>query len=219
MTAAHATIARDFEPADLRPLLDACGIDRTVLVQSACTDGDTMRCSPRRQSTTGSRPSPRGSISSRLRRRRRGSTFWRTAGVARDSSPDPRGARSPLDPADAVLESLAAVEERGLVLELPCVFPRHLGRPARARAALPASDDRDRPPRQAAARHGADGRLGRDAPPGGRASERLRQGLRAQHDAASRVGSARICSRRSRSPSSASAPTGSCAGATGRSRC
>ena len=27
----------------------------------------------------------------------------------------------------AVLESLAVVEERGLVLELPCVFPRHLG--------------------------------------------------------------------------------------------
>ena len=26
-----------------------------------------------------------------------------------------------------VLESLAVVEERGLVLELPCVFPRHLG--------------------------------------------------------------------------------------------
>ena len=41
MTPEHAAIARDFEPADLRPLLDACGIDRTVLVQSACTDGDT----------------------------------------------------------------------------------------------------------------------------------------------------------------------------------
>jgi len=37
----HAVIARDFEPSDLRPLLDACGIDRTILVQSACTDKDT----------------------------------------------------------------------------------------------------------------------------------------------------------------------------------
>ncbi len=26
-----------------------------------------------------------------------------------------------------MLESLAIVEERGLLLELPCVFPRHLG--------------------------------------------------------------------------------------------
>ena len=41
MTPEHAAIARDFEPADLRPLLDACGIDRTILVQSACTDSDT----------------------------------------------------------------------------------------------------------------------------------------------------------------------------------
>ena len=41
MTPEHATIARDFDPSDLRPLLDACGIDRTILVQSACTDGDT----------------------------------------------------------------------------------------------------------------------------------------------------------------------------------
>ena len=37
----HAVIARDFEPSHLRPLLDACGIDGTILVQSACTDTDT----------------------------------------------------------------------------------------------------------------------------------------------------------------------------------
>ena len=41
MTPEHAVIARDFDPSDLRPLLDACGIDRTILVQSACTDRDT----------------------------------------------------------------------------------------------------------------------------------------------------------------------------------
>ena len=41
MTPEHAVIARDFDPSDLRPLLDACGIDRTILVQSSCTDGDT----------------------------------------------------------------------------------------------------------------------------------------------------------------------------------
>ena len=41
MRPAHAAIARTFEPADLRPLLDACGIDSTILVQAACTDADT----------------------------------------------------------------------------------------------------------------------------------------------------------------------------------
>src|SRR5690349_9851720 len=37
----HAAIARDFGPSDLRPLLEASGIDRTIVVQSACTDSDT----------------------------------------------------------------------------------------------------------------------------------------------------------------------------------
>jgi L-fuconolactonase len=41
MTAEHAEIDRPFEPADLEPLLRECGIDRTVLVQSACEDRDT----------------------------------------------------------------------------------------------------------------------------------------------------------------------------------
>jgi len=127
MTAAHATIARDFEPADLRPLLDACGIDRTVLVQSACTDGDT--------DAMFAQAAEHDWIAA--------VTAWvdllSPAAAARLEvlalQPSLRGIRHLIheepDPhwilQDAVLESLAALEERGLVLELPCVFPRHLG--------------------------------------------------------------------------------------------
>jgi L-fuconolactonase len=128
MTAAHATIARDFEPADLRPLLDACGIDRTVLVQSACTDGDT--------DAMFAQAAEHDWIAA--------VTAWvdllspATAAARLDVlalQPALRGIRHLIheepDPHwilhDAVLESLAALEERGLVLELPCVFPRHLG--------------------------------------------------------------------------------------------
>ena len=128
MTPEHATIARDFDPSDLRPLLDASGIDRTILVQSACTDGDTdamfaqaaehswiagvtawvdlrsCATAEARLDVLASRPALRG-IRHLIH-----------------EEPDPRWILHP-----GVLESLAVVEERGLVLELPCVFPRHLG--------------------------------------------------------------------------------------------
>ncbi|HEV8459215.1 MAG TPA: amidohydrolase family protein, partial [Gaiellaceae bacterium] len=41
MSAEHAAIDRAFEPPDLRPLLGACGVDMTVLVQSASEDRDS----------------------------------------------------------------------------------------------------------------------------------------------------------------------------------
>jgi predicted TIM-barrel fold metal-dependent hydrolase len=36
----HGGIARPFVPEDLEPLLARAGVDRTILVQSACADGD-----------------------------------------------------------------------------------------------------------------------------------------------------------------------------------
>ena len=42
MTDEHAAINRAFEPSDLEPLLAACGVQRTVLVQAAATDLDTI---------------------------------------------------------------------------------------------------------------------------------------------------------------------------------
>jgi L-fuconolactonase len=128
MGAEHAAIDRAFGPDDLRPLLDACGIGATVLVQAACSDADT------------------DSLFEHARRHE-----WIgavTAWVALDSpglasarldelatEPKLRGIRHLIhDERDAhwilrarVLESLALLEARALLLELPCVFPRHLG--------------------------------------------------------------------------------------------
>jgi L-fucono-1,5-lactonase len=128
MTSEHSAIARDFEPADLLPLLDACEIDRTVLVQSACTDSDTDAMFAHAKENP-----------------------WICAVTAWVDLLSPPKAEARLDvlagrPAlrgirhliheevdphwilrERVLESLRGVAGRGLLLELPCVFPRHLG--------------------------------------------------------------------------------------------
>jgi L-fuconolactonase len=124
----HSAIARDFEPSDLRPLLDACGIDRTIVVQSACTDRDTdamlehAAAYPWICAVTAwvDLLSPE----------------WTRARLGVLSrAPVVKGIRHLIhEEADPhwilqapVLESLGVVAEHGLVLELPCVFPRHLG--------------------------------------------------------------------------------------------
>jgi L-fuconolactonase len=124
----HAPIARDFEPADLRPLLDACGIDTTVLVQASCTDEDTdsMFEHAAAHSWIGA-VTAWVDLSSAERTRTRLDSL--------ETEPKLRGIRHLIheehDPhwilKASVLDSLAIVEERRLVLELPCVFPRHLG--------------------------------------------------------------------------------------------
>ena len=128
MRPAHAAIARTFEPADLRPLLDACGIDSTILVQAACTDTDTDTMFQQADANT-----------------------WIGAVTAWVDLTDPHRARARLDRLarrpkfrgirhliheeddphwilrENVLESIALLEDRHLVLELVCVYPRHLG--------------------------------------------------------------------------------------------
>ena len=55
--------------------------------------------------------------------------------------------------APMVLESVAAARgSTAWILELPAVFPRHLGDVPELARSIPRPDDRDRPPRQAAAR-------------------------------------------------------------------
>ena len=217
----HAAIARDFEPADLRPLLDACGIDGTILVQAACTDSDTdaMFAQAAEHAWIGA------------------VTAWvdllspeRTRARLDALAPEPalRGIRHLIhEEADPhwilrapVLESLAVVEERGLVLELPCVFPRHLGDVPELAQRFPGLtiviDHLGKPP-LATGRMGDWSALLRRA---AELAERLRQGLGPEHDARlarlDRIGPAK---RPSRSRSTASGPTGSCAAATGRSPC
>jgi L-fuconolactonase len=124
----HAAIARTFTPEELRPLLDAEGIAQTILVQAACSDEDT------------------DAMFEHAARH-----DWIAAVVAWVPLLEPERASARLDELSSqpklrgirhlihdeedphwilqgpVLESLALLEERGLVLELPAVFPRHLG--------------------------------------------------------------------------------------------
>jgi L-fuconolactonase len=124
----HDPIARAFGPEDLEPLRRAAEIDRTILVQSACSDGDTE-----------------------LMLEHAGRHDWIAAVVAWIplEQPDRAAARLEMfvqqpkvrgirhlshDEPDPhwilrpnVLESLALLEEQELVLELPAVFPNHLG--------------------------------------------------------------------------------------------
>ncbi len=127
MTDEHAAIARAFEPPDLEPLLADCGVGRTVLVQSAATDEDTDYMFEVA-----------------------GEVDWVGAIVGWCRLDDPVAARRRLDELQArpkfrgirhlihqehdphwilrpsVAAGLALLEERGLLLELPAVYPNHL---------------------------------------------------------------------------------------------
>lgn len=138
MTDDHAVIRRTFEPEDLEPLLARAGVSRTVLVQAACSDSDTdfMFELAARQPWIG------------------GVVAWvdlRSPGRARErldelsAQPALRGIRHLIhdepDPhwilRDDVLESVALLEQRRLILELPCVYPRHLDDVPRLAAGFP----------------------------------------------------------------------------------
>jgi L-fucono-1,5-lactonase len=128
MTGDHAAIARVFEPSDLEPLLVECGVESTVLVQSAASDEDTdylfeiagavdwvgaivgwcrlddPGAARRRLDELQDRPKLRG-IRHLIHQ-----------------EPDPHWILRP-----TVAAGLALLEERGLLLELPAVYPNHLG--------------------------------------------------------------------------------------------
>jgi L-fuconolactonase len=123
----HAAISAAFEPRQLRPLMTAAGVEATILVQAANLDEDTdfmFEHAARHD--------------------------WIAAVVAWVALDDPARASERLEELEAqpklrgirhlihdepdphwilqaaVIESLALLEERGLLLELPAVFPRHL---------------------------------------------------------------------------------------------
>lgn len=128
MTAEHARIARTFEPADLEPLLRENDIARTVLVQASCTDADTQA-----MLAQAAEHDWIGAVVGWVDLRSPTAAGRRLQELSQE--PKLRGIRHLIHEEDdphwilqpAVLESLALLEERGLVLELPCVFPRHLG--------------------------------------------------------------------------------------------
>ena len=128
MRPAHAAIARTFEPPDLRPLLDACGIDSTILVQAACTDTDTDTMFQQADANTWI-----GAVTAWVDLTNPHRARARLDRLAR--RPKFRGIRHLIHEEDDahwilrenVLESIALLEDRHLVLELVCVYPRHLG--------------------------------------------------------------------------------------------
>jgi L-fuconolactonase len=128
LTDEHAPIARAFEPDDLAPLLTDANVGEAILVQSACLDADTAvmlehaarhdwiaavvgwvaLAEPARAAERLDELAPQAKL--------RGIRH-----LAHDE-PDPHWILRP-----PVLESVRLLEERGLILEVPAVFPRHLG--------------------------------------------------------------------------------------------
>ncbi|MGA2006065.1 MAG: amidohydrolase family protein [Solirubrobacteraceae bacterium] len=125
MSADHTAIARPFGPSDIMPLLERNGVDAVILVQGACLDSDTDYL-----------------VGEAAR------NDWIAALTAWVCLEDPDRAARRLDELasspklravrhlshnepdhwltrPAVLESIAIVEERDLILEIPVVFPRH----------------------------------------------------------------------------------------------
>ena len=212
----------DFEPDDLRPLLDTCGVGATILVQASCTDTDTdamfaqaaahpwigavtawvdllsARAHPDRLDALESEPKLRGI---RHLIHEEADPHWILRGRR---AREPRGGGGAAGSCSSFrvsspTTSVTYPSSHGGFPELTIVID-HLGKPPLA--------------------HRADGRMGGTDPPCSRLRERGRQGLGSEHDAAD-VGVERIghAMRRSRSRSTASDPTGSCAAATGRIPC
>jgi L-fuconolactonase len=126
MTPAEEAIARPFGPDDLEPLLDRNGIDAVVLVQGACLDSDTdYLCSE------AERQPWIGAVTAWLELDDPGRVAVRLEELMR--RPKVRAVRHLIHNEDdghwivrePVLESLVLVEQAGLVLELPVVYPRH----------------------------------------------------------------------------------------------
>jgi L-fuconolactonase len=127
MTAEHEAIARPFGPNDLRPLLDRNGIDAVILVQGACVDSDTDYLLSEADehdwiaAVTAWLPLDEPARArERLDELEQHSSF-RAVRHLIHNEPDPHWILRP-----SVLECLDLLEERGVILELPVVFPRHL---------------------------------------------------------------------------------------------
>jgi L-fuconolactonase len=128
MTSGHEVIRRTFEPAELEPLLERAGVSRTVLVQAACTDSDTdfMFEHAARHAWIGGVIAWVDLLSPERARERLDelARHPKLRGIRHliHDEPDPHWILR-----EEVLESLALLEQRRLILELPCVHPRHLG--------------------------------------------------------------------------------------------
>ena len=128
MTSEHDVIARPFSPDDLRPLLDRNGIDAVVLVQGACLDSDTDSLlaeaarHPWIAAVTAWLPLDKPRVMRSRLDTLEGHPAFRAVRHLIHNEDDPHWILR----AD-IVDALALLEERDIVLELPAVFPRHLG--------------------------------------------------------------------------------------------
>jgi L-fuconolactonase len=124
--AEHASIARNFVAHHLEPLLERNGVDCVVVVQGACDDVDTdylLEQADRHDwiaavtAWVDLLDPPRAAA--RLDELSAHPKFRGIRHLIHDEEDDHWIVR------DAVLESLALLDRRGVVLELPVVYPRH----------------------------------------------------------------------------------------------
>lgn len=125
MSDEHASIARPFGPADIAPLLERNGVDSVIVVQGACLDSDTdyLLEEAARTDWIGAvtawvsleDPSRAARRLDQLER----SPKLRAVRHLSHNEPDHWLLRAP------VLESIAMLDARKLILEVPVVFPRH----------------------------------------------------------------------------------------------
>jgi L-fuconolactonase len=125
MTDEHAAIARPFGPADITPLLERHKVDAVIVVQGACLDTDTdylLDEADRYDWIAGvtawvclDQPARAAERLDVLQARPK----LRGVRHLTHNEPDHWLIRAP------VLESIAMLEERDLILEVPVVFPRH----------------------------------------------------------------------------------------------
>ncbi len=127
ITTDDAPIARTFGPEELQPLLEAAGVDAVVLVQGACYDADTDYLFELAQDREWIAAVTAWVDLLDSRRAERRLEQLSAAGKLRavrhliQGEPDRHWITQ-----RPVLRSLAVLEERGLILEVPAVFPLHL---------------------------------------------------------------------------------------------
>jgi L-fuconolactonase len=125
MTEEHTSINRPFGPDDIVPLIERNSIDQVIVVQGACLDSDTdylfeeaARCEWIGAITAWVSLEDAERAAARLAELEARPKFRGVRHLTHDE-PDHWIVRP------EVLECVALLSERGLILELPVVFPRH----------------------------------------------------------------------------------------------
>jgi L-fuconolactonase len=138
MTQEHAAIARPFGPDDLKPLMDAEGIDSVIVVQGACLDSDTdylFAVADRHHwiaAVTAWLPLAHPDRARERLAELAGRTKFRAVRHLIHNEPDHWLSRAD------VAGSLALLEARDVILECPVVFPRHFDDVAQVAVRFPA---------------------------------------------------------------------------------